>query len=87
MLATRCACGFRRLADEGVSDHLLAIFEPPDSTGTDGLVHLELAPLACSCGFQAASPDELDRHFLAAFTPAGSVARDGRTHEPTTPPG
>ena len=87
MLATRCACGFGRLADEEVSDHLLAIFDPPDSTGADGLVHLELARLACSCGFQAASPAELDRHFLAAFTPVGSVGHDGRRHEPATPTG
>ncbi len=82
MTATRCACGFQRLDDEEVTDHLLAAFEPGDSTGNDGRVHQELARLACSCGFTAASTQELDNHLLAAFTPAGSVGRDGARHEP-----
>ena len=82
MTATRCTCGFQRLDDEEVSDHLLAAFEPDDSTGSDGDVHQELAGLACSCGFAAASGQELNSHFLAVFTPAGSVGRDGVQHEP-----
>jgi hypothetical protein len=81
MLATRCACGFERLGDEEVSDHLQAMFEPPDSTGTDGQVHLEMDPLACCCGFRAVSQEELDWHFLAVFTPADAVGHDGRRHE------
>jgi hypothetical protein len=82
MTATRCTCGFQRLDDEEVADHLLAAFEPSDSTGSDGHVHQELAKLACSCGFAAASAQELDRHLLGVFTPAGSVGRDGVMHEP-----
>ena len=82
MTATRCTCGFQRLDDEEVSDHLLAAFEPSDSTGNDGQVHQELAGLGCSCGFTATAGRELDSHFLAVFTPAGSVGRDGARHEP-----
>jgi hypothetical protein len=81
MTATRCTCGFQRLDDEEVTDHLLAAFEPDDSTGSDGDVHQELAGLACSCGFAAASGQELNSHFLAVFIPAGSVGRDGVKHE------
>jgi len=81
MTATRCTCGFERLDDEDVTDHLLAAFEPDDSTGNDGHVHQELSRLACSCGFAAASAQELDSHFLAVFTPARSLGRDGLTHE------
>jgi hypothetical protein len=82
MTATRCTCGFQRLDDEEVTDHLLAAFAPDDSCGSDGQVHQELAGLGCSCGFAAASARELDSHFLAVFTPAGSVGRDGARHEP-----
>ena len=82
MTATRCTCGFQRLDDEELSDHLLAAFEPNDSTGNDGQVHQELAGLGCSCGFTPTAGQELDSHFLAAFTPAGSVGRDGAKHEP-----
>ena len=82
MTATRCTCGFQRLDDEEVTDHLLAAFEPGDSTGNDGQVHQELAGLGCSCGFAAASAQELDSHLLGVFTPAGSVGRDGLRHEP-----
>jgi hypothetical protein len=85
MLATPCACGFERLEDGQLMDHLLAVFEPDDSTGADGLVHLEMAKLACSCGYQAASSDELDSHFLEVFTPTDQIGRDGRKHEPITP--
>ena len=81
MLATRCACGFERLEDEQLIDHLLAVFEPDDSTGADGLVHLEMARLACSCGYQAASSDELNDHFLEVFMRTGQCGRDGRKHE------
>jgi hypothetical protein len=82
MTATRCTCGFQRLDDEEVTDHLLAAFEPDDSTGNDGDIHQELAGLACSCGFVAASSRELDSHLLGVFTPAGSFGRDGVQHEP-----
>jgi hypothetical protein len=82
MTATRCTCGFQRLDDEEVTDHLLAAFAPGDSTGSDGLVHQELAAKACSCGFAATPEQGLDSHFLAMFTPAASVARDGVAHEP-----
>jgi hypothetical protein len=82
LTATRCTCGFQRLEDEEVSDHLLAAFEPDHSTGNDGVVHQELGRLACSCGFTPATGQELNSHFLAVFTPAGSVGRDGARHEP-----
>jgi hypothetical protein len=81
-LATRCACGFKELADEQVIDHLFAAFEPADFVGTDGNIHEEMAVRVCSCGFSAISGAEMDAHFLAAFTPAGQVGRDGHTHEP-----
>ena len=82
MTATSCACGFQRLDDEEVTDHLLAAFAPDDSTGRDGQLHQELAALACACGFAATSAAELDSHFLEVFTPGGSVGRDGVKHEP-----
>lgn len=81
MLATRCACGFEALADEQVTDHLQAMFEPKDCVGTDGRMHLEEDAQACSCGFSTTSPTELDAHFLAIFTPGDSVGRDGKKHE------
>ena len=82
MLATRCTCGFQRLDDEEVTDHLLAVFEPADSVGSDGQIHQEGTALACVCGFAAPSAKELDAHFLAVFTPANHVAADGQKHEP-----
>jgi hypothetical protein len=81
MTALRCTCGFRRLEDEEVADHLLEVFAPDDCAGRDGRVHQEMDGLACSCGFAAASVPELDGHFLAVFIPAGSVDRDGVRHE------
>jgi hypothetical protein len=85
LLATRCECGFERLEDEEVIDHLLAVFEPEDATGTDGKVHMEMADLVCSCGFQTFHGDDLDYHFLVVFTPSDQVGHDGRRHEPVTP--
>lgn len=82
MPATRCACGFESRSDDEITDHLLTVFDPPDSLGADGQVHEERAALTCSCGFRAASPAALDDHFLAAFTPVGKTARDGRQHQP-----
>jgi hypothetical protein len=82
MPATRCSCGFESLPDEDLTDHLLTVFDPPDSVGADGLIHTEHATLTCSCGFAATSPAGLDEHFLAAITPADSIARDGRKHQP-----
>jgi hypothetical protein len=81
MTATRCLCGFQRLDDEEVTDHLLTAFTPDDSTGTDGCLHQELAVQVCSCGFSGTPAQDLDSHFLAVFTPAGSVGRDGARHE------
>lgn len=81
MVATRCACGFERLDDEEVSDHLLAAFESPSGIGADGRVHQEESLRACSCGFSAATGDDLDAHFLAVFTPVGAVGPDGKRHE------
>jgi hypothetical protein len=63
-------------------DHLMEVFNPPDSRGNDGMIHEEGAPLTCSCGFTAATTDDLDAHFLAVFTPADSVATDGEIHQP-----
>ena len=82
MPATRCSCGFESMPDEELTDHLLTVFDPPDSLGTDGLIHQEHATLTCSCGFPATSPEDLDDHFLTAFTPADSIARDGQKHQP-----
>jgi len=80
MLATRCACGFERLEDEEVNDHLLAVFEPDDSIGTDGHVHHERDLRVCSCGFSSVSGEKLDAHFLAVFTPVNFVGNDGKKH-------
>jgi hypothetical protein len=80
--ATRCSCGFESRPDEEITDHLLTVFDRPDSVGTDGQVHEERAALTCSCGCKAPSPADLDDHFLAAFTPADKIARDGRRHQP-----
>lgn len=85
LLATRCACGFERLEDEEVIDHLLAVFESADSIGTDGQVHMEMAKLACSCGFQTTYGDDLDYHFLVVFTSSNQVGSDGLRHEPIAP--
>ena len=81
MLATRCACGFERLDDEEVIDHLLAVFEPEEGLGTDGQVHQEEQLRGCACGFSAVTSDELDAHFLAKFTPADAIGPDGKRHQ------
>ena len=80
--ATRCACGFERLQDEEVSDHLLAAFVPDDSLGPDGQLHEERELRACSCGFSAASGKELDDHFLTVFMPDDCLDPDGIRHSP-----
>ena len=82
MLATRCACGFERLADEEVSDHLLTAFVPDGALGPDGQVHEERDLRACSCGFSATSGAELDNHFLTLFTPPDHIDRHGTHHSP-----
>jgi hypothetical protein len=82
MPATRCACGFESRPDEQITDHLLTVFDPPDSVGADGQLHEERAALTCSCGFRAPCPAALDHHFLAAFTPSDKIASDGRPHQP-----
>jgi hypothetical protein len=79
--ATRCSCGFERLDDEEVSDHLLAVFEPDGSIGTDGRVHQEGALRTCSCGLSVPTGGQLDAHFIAVFTPADRIGRDGKRHE------
>jgi hypothetical protein len=81
-LAKRCSCGFEGTERERVIDHLLEVFNPPDSSGNDGMIHEEGAPLTCACGFAAAAADDLDAHFLAVFTPVDSVAGDGKKHQP-----
>jgi hypothetical protein len=81
-VATRCSCGFVGTEHEGVIDHLMEVFVPPDSRGNDGMIHEEGVPLTCSCGFTAATTDDLDAHFLAVFTPADSVGSDDKTHQP-----
>ena len=81
MLATRCSCGFERLDDEEVSDHLLTAFEPEDSIGTDGRVHQEEALRTCSCGFSVTTGAELDAHFIALFAPTDTIGRDGERHQ------
>jgi hypothetical protein len=78
----RCACGFTKLADEEITDHLELVFEPDDPVGNDGRVHEETSSLTCSCGLAAMTTDELDAHFLAVFTPADSLGRDGKKHQP-----
>jgi hypothetical protein len=83
--ATRCTCGFARLEDEEVIDHLLAVFEPEDSFGIDGRVHMEMASLTCSCGFKTILGDDLDYHFLVIFTPPDQRGYDGHRHEPAAP--
>lgn len=87
MPATRCACGFESRPDEEITDHLLTVFDPPDSVGIDGLVHEERAALTCSCGFRAPYPAALDHHFLAAFTPVDKIGGDGRQHTASIFPG
>ena len=83
MTAARCTCGFTDLADEKLTDHLLAVFEPDDHMGNDGLAHEERERLTCSCGLTASTPGELDAHFLKVFTPDDAIGRDGQRHEPT----
>jgi hypothetical protein len=90
MNAAHCTCGFTELADEEISDHLLLVFEPQDSTGNDGQVHEERQLRHCACGLAATTPEELDAHLLAAFTPRDATGNDGRRHaparqEPATP--
>jgi hypothetical protein len=80
--ATRCGCGFERLEDEEVSDHLLTVFVPDDGVGPDGQVHQEENLRTCSCGFTAVQGAEFDTHLLAIFTPANCVDRTGVRHSP-----
>jgi hypothetical protein len=81
-VATLCSCGFERLEDEEVSDHLLVVFVPEDGRGHDGRVHEEGDLRVCSCSFSAASGAELDEHFLAVFMPEDGTDRDGGRHSP-----
>ncbi|HUN31417.1 MAG TPA: hypothetical protein VMU95_05300 [Trebonia sp.] len=88
--AAQCTCGFTELADEKMTDHLLLVFETPDSTGNDGQVHEERQLRHCACGLATATSQELDAHLLAAFTPRDATGNDGRKHapapqEPATP--
>jgi hypothetical protein len=81
MMGQSCSCGFTRLDDEEVIDHLLALFTPGDSRGGDGRVHAEgRVALACFCGFTAAKPEDMDQHFLDMFGSTDSVGRDGKKH-------
>jgi anti-sigma regulatory factor (Ser/Thr protein kinase) len=81
LIAARCSCGFRELADEEVIDHLELVFVPDDLTGNDGQAHEEYERLTCACGLSAITSEELDEHFLKVFTPYDAVGRDGRRHE------
>jgi hypothetical protein len=83
--ATRCSCGFERLDDEEVSDHLLAVFEPDAAIGPDGQVHQEEELRTCSCGLSVPTGGQLDAHFIARFTPADKIGRDGKRHEALNP--
>jgi hypothetical protein len=80
-MAQGCSCGFARLDDEEVIDHLLALFTPADSRGSDGQVHMEgRGALACFCGVTPTKAAEMDQHFLEMFTPTDSIGRDGKQH-------
>jgi hypothetical protein len=81
VLAVMCACGFKELADEELTDHLELLFEPKDLRGHDGQVHEETSNLTCSCGLSAITTEELDAHFLGVFTPTDAIGSDGRKHE------
>ena len=80
-MTVHCACGFKELDDETITDHLQQVFTPGDARGHDGLVHVEGDPLTCLCGLAAITPEELDAHFLAVFTPGDAIGRDGERHE------
>jgi hypothetical protein len=83
MTDMQCSCGFTETGDETITDHLLAVFAPEDSRGTDGLIHEEwTTALACTCGVATTTPAELDRHFLTVFTPADTIGHDGQKHAP-----
>lgn len=85
MVGAMCSCGFTEVADEAMTDHLLAAFTPGDSRGRDGNVHEEWrAPLSCSCGVATTTPARLDTHFLAMFTPDNAIGRDGKQHVPSS---
>ena len=81
MTPARCSCGFEELADEKITDHLHAVFEPPDRMGNDGKAHEERDRLTCLCGFTASMVNDLDAHFLKVFTPDDAIAADGSKHE------
>ena len=83
MTDIRCSCGFAETVAETLTDHLLEVFTPDDSKGTDGKVHEEGTPaLTCACGLTAASPEDLDIHFLQAFTPPDLTGCGGKRHKP-----
>jgi hypothetical protein len=82
MTATRCTCGFTELADEELTDHLLAVFEPADHMGNDGQAHEERAHLTCACGLTASTPGEFDAHILKVFAPSDAIGSDGLGHGP-----
>ena len=65
-----------------MTDHLLLVFERPDSKGNDGQVHEEREHLHCACGLAATTTEELDAHLLTAFTPPDATGSDGRRHAP-----
>lgn len=86
MIAVQCSCGFRELADEEITDHLLLVFEPPDGKGSDGLAHEEGERLTCLCGFTAITTEELDTHLMTLFTPHDAIGHDGKRHDPIDEP-
>lgn len=80
MTATKCSCGFAELPDERLIDHLLEVFEPGDSIGSDGEVHGESSLLRCCCGTVSTTTETLDEHLLKIFTPDDAIGRDGQKH-------
>lgn len=80
-----CECGFAINEAEEFGDHLRAVFDRGDDTGTDGIEHYERADtrvLSCACGFQPSDTAEFDDHVLLALIPPDGTGADGRRHIP-----
>jgi hypothetical protein len=88
---SRCACGYRAVSPEDLTDHLGEQFIPADDTAADGQVHAEavrdpeapgLAPAdwRCLCGFGAPDLAGFDTHLITVFTPPDGIGADRRRH-------
>lgn len=98
MSAFHCSCGFAIDDPDLLGDHLRAVFERPDETGADGLVHDELVlpddpdrppGVPCTCGHVCADAPDFDDHVLLKFTPPDGYGNDGCRHvliDVSTPP-